>query len=191
MKPYFYRIGWGIVFVMINIRIGSFDILPDVVGYAMILSGLMGLQRWERAYAAGKWAASVLAILSIGRLFQTNDLQLFSNNLETSIIGMLFMLFETLLQMLLIYSICRGTGKLAEHRGMKEMASSAARSWTIYFVCSAATLVTIPFLLNTSASGLSVLLLLTMLGGLISMLLVILLVRQAGRELQEPLDISI
>lgn len=52
MKTLFYRIGYGMVFVIFNIRV-VVDLLPNVIGYLMILSALSELRKKNTALLLG------------------------------------------------------------------------------------------------------------------------------------------
>lgn len=61
---------WGIIFTAINIRIQGFDIVPDVIGYIMVIIGLGRIEKYEEKFSSAKKIAYVLAVLSLTNIVQ-------------------------------------------------------------------------------------------------------------------------
>jgi|GEM_PF-3731642 len=56
---------WGAAFAYFSIRIGGVDILPDVVGYALLVIGCSGLDGLSGRFAVARIFWAVLAVLSV------------------------------------------------------------------------------------------------------------------------------
>lgn len=69
---------WGLLFTVVNIRIQGFDIVPDVVGYIMVIIGLGRIEIYEERFSAAKKMAYVLAALSL-----VNIVQIPANNMQS------------------------------------------------------------------------------------------------------------
>lgn len=60
----FHRIILGFLFILINFKINGFDLIPDFVGYILILSGLSALAEHHGAFSKARIFAGVLLICS-------------------------------------------------------------------------------------------------------------------------------
>ncbi|WP_410769097.1 hypothetical protein [Fontibacillus sp. BL9] len=185
MKTLFYRIGYGMAFVIINIRV-VIDLMPNVIGYLMILSALSGLRKQEKSFRMGVWASVALSIISIPQFFRAHELHL-SNPVLSLNVDLVLNLAEAVLQWVLLYSICAGSFKLAAIRGKGELAASVRFRWYFYFGCSALYMFSYPFVLNAEVTGL---ILISSLATAIAFLMILLVIRRVGRELAVPFEIS-
>lgn len=61
---------WGLLFTVINIRIQGFDILPDVIGYLIVIAGLRKIEAYEGKFTAAKRMARVLTAVSLINIYQ-------------------------------------------------------------------------------------------------------------------------
>ena len=50
-------IGWGLVLVLVDLRLNGFDVLPDVVGWGMVLTGLWAMASLVAEFARARTAA--------------------------------------------------------------------------------------------------------------------------------------
>lgn len=186
MKTLFYRIGYGMVFVIFNIRV-VVDLLPNVIGYLMILSAMSELRKKERSFTLGMWASLALGVISIPSFFQAHELHLNQPVLSLNFL-LVLNLAETLLQWVLIYSICDGIFKLAAIRGNGDLASSIRFRWRFYFGCSALYMIAYPFVLNTQQVAV---VLFSSVATFIAFFMIMLVIRRAGRELSVPFERSV
>ena len=71
MNVGFIRIFWGLLFVVLDIRINSVDlILPDFVGYILIVSGLSQLVPHDKSFRTARLVAVVLIFVSLTTLVE-------------------------------------------------------------------------------------------------------------------------
>lgn len=103
-----YRIAWGLLLVLINVRVGGLDLLPDPLGYLLAASGLWTLSERSRFFQAGGAAALLLLIGSIARMIVGEPGTGFLNGLPPTILELSLRLLDMLLSTLLIYGICKG-----------------------------------------------------------------------------------
>ncbi|WP_449537642.1 hypothetical protein [Ferdinandcohnia sp. Marseille-Q9671] len=75
MKINFNRMFWGFIFILLDIHILVIDILPDPIGYYLILSSLRFVTPENRLGNRIKWLTTGLIIISIPTIFvqQTVD----------------------------------------------------------------------------------------------------------------------
>ena len=67
----FMSIFWGLLFVILDIRIGSFDlILPDFIGYILIFKGLTVLAPEHGGFRKARVFAAIMFFLSIPSLIE-------------------------------------------------------------------------------------------------------------------------
>jgi hypothetical protein len=71
MKVGFTRIFWGLLFVVLDIRMNSIDwILPDFVGYILIASGLSALVQYHQWFRTARLVAIILIFVSLTSLVE-------------------------------------------------------------------------------------------------------------------------
>lgn len=61
---------WGLLFTAINIRIQGFDLVPDVIGYIMVVVGLGKIETYEGKFTSAKKMARVLVAISLINIYQ-------------------------------------------------------------------------------------------------------------------------
>ncbi|WMT38960.1 hypothetical protein RE628_15650 [Paenibacillus sp. D2_2] len=187
MRSLFYRIGYGLIFVIFDIRfLSDLDILPDFIGYLLIMSALVSLRRQAPGFRIGMWAAGVLSLLSLPQILYPIRIHLSEVD-----IGMItngeyaVILIQGLLQLLMLTSIYIGAHYLLVMRGLHDMARSLTARWVFYFICATYLLIVYPFAINSDVSNE---LLVGMVVSLISIFTLILSFRSIGRELYKTLD---
>jgi hypothetical protein len=60
-----HRVAWGFLVVLVDVRFQSFDIIPDVVGCALVIAGLSALAHRHVGFRVARmaaWAALVTAV---------------------------------------------------------------------------------------------------------------------------------
>ncbi|MFC6357844.1 hypothetical protein [Luteococcus peritonei] len=58
-------VGWGLVAVLVDLRLNGFDVLPDVVGWGLVLAGLWALASLAVDFARARLAA-LLGLVAAG-----------------------------------------------------------------------------------------------------------------------------
>jgi len=183
MRPAYSRIAWGLALELIDFRIQSFDVLPDALGYLLIMIGLAGVQPRNGRFVAGWIAACALLIESLPRLAGgppiINLLQ--PQPLDSS--QWLMMGGTAIVETIMLYGICVGIrGQALSEKGQAGLAHSALRTWQAVFGFGTAMLIALPFMLNADRSTTTPWLVLLSLGAFIAGLSVIVLVRKAGKR---------
>lgn len=174
---------WGFIFVIVNINIGPFDILPNFLGYIFIASGLSGLAQVNSLFNRGVLPSMLLVLVSFFSIFYPINLakgNINPFNLWVLGYGTIFLI----LNLFIIYPICKGIYLEAEKVSKEELIRSAKFRWNLMLVLTLVSLFTTPFTLNFGNAF-------KMYSGAISIILaittfsIILLVRKAGIELCE------
>jgi len=181
MKPYS-RIVWGLAFELIDFRIQFFDIMPDVVGYILIMLGLSGIQPRDNHFRLAWVAAGLQMILSIPRIVgQPFTLSLVHPEAQ-GVLPLLMTAIETLAEMAMLYGICAGIRDRARRDGRPDLAHAARTGWFAIFSLGAVSLFVIPFSLNVPSAELTLFLGVLAFAFFVSCLWVIVLVRRAGKS---------
>jgi hypothetical protein len=124
----------GFIFIFFQFNIFSIDILPDVVGYILILSGtnmlLTSFQNDRFVYV--KYASLLLIPLSALDLFIRHSAALNGviNNAQTNgrVFSLVFSALTTFLLIYCVYHLCKGIAQEAQRIGNADIASKAI--WT-------------------------------------------------------------
>lgn len=125
---------FGFIFIFFQFNIGSIDILPDVVGYILILSGTnMLLASFQNdRFVHLKYSSLLLIPLSALDLFIRHSAVLNGvlNNDQTSgrVFSLIFSALTTTLLIYCVYHLCKGIAQEAQRIGNAEIASKAI--WT-------------------------------------------------------------
>lgn len=127
----FKRIFWGFIFLF-DLRFNNFDILPDFIGYILIVSGLGLLLDLNPRFEAARKFALPLIFLSLFDIYQVNiPLNYFSLQPATALIFVLG-LISAVLNLLLVYNLCTGIAERAGELGKTELESTARSRWNMY-----------------------------------------------------------
>lgn len=122
---------WGFLF-MFDFRIQGLDILPNIVGYLLMYSGLANLSSYSSEFAAAKKYSVPLAVLSLFSLYQIQkplgQLSFDPLTLGLTIIG----LVTAVLDLLLVYHLCLGIVEMAKNQANDELQDLAERRWKYY-----------------------------------------------------------
>ncbi len=186
MRRAYSQIFWGLLIDLIDFRFNGFDLLPDLIGYALILAGLTKLRPHSRGFRIAWIAAVVLLLLSALQLFGVRgEISLTSGERpEAGALGLVSLALAA--NMVFFYGICDGIRQSALERRRLSLAGTARSLWYWNFAIGAITLFSFPFQLNYEPGVLYLVFLLLALGSFMTGLLLILLVRRAGRELTRP-----
>lgn len=145
------RLGWGLVIAMIDIRLGYFDLLPDIIGYLMVLSALQQLGSIHPAYKKAKYISIVLIILTIPVLFIQTNVTI----TEFSSIPLAVHLYSQLLfilHILMAYWIFNGLIEMLKQDGAVQLLDTAISRRNTYLVFNILMVIIYPFLLNVEDS---------------------------------------
>lgn len=106
------RIVWGLIIVLLDLRIGFADIFPDFIGYLIITMGLSELGEQNEYYEKAKKFSQLLILLSIPGIYKhTNSLISFPSSYENAVVAYV-LLSAYILKLFMVYYICRAAMKL-------------------------------------------------------------------------------
>lgn len=166
---------WGLLFTAINIRISGFDLVPDVIGYIMVIIGLSRIERYDANFSKAKKISYLLAALALINIYQpeiqntTEPMGMMQPsstvNLSAGIFGtslllaLLFMLAGFAANIYFAFTLCNGMKNLLHQIGDHTLAGICDDRWKL--ICGA-------------EAGLLVSLLLALVGGTIGVIMTML-----------------
>lgn len=69
----FRQIFWGLLLVILDLKLNGFDVLPDFIGYILVAVGCGGLASLSRRFSTAQTLSGVLVVLSlVGFVFPTD-----------------------------------------------------------------------------------------------------------------------
>ncbi|MCE5170491.1 hypothetical protein LQV63_14340 [Paenibacillus profundus] len=125
------RIQWGFLF-FIDYAPGGIDLLPDIVGLALIWSGLNELSAESVRYRQAKNVCIPLIVLAIIEVLQPLLIS-GTPSLFRAWFGVIRSVVETGLNITLVTLMCSGLREIALERGQASFAHTARRR-SLYFV---------------------------------------------------------
>ncbi|GBF74126.1 hypothetical protein PA598K_02457 [Paenibacillus sp. 598K] len=177
MRTNFRKLSWGFLFVLLDIRLGFIDILPDFVGYLLILSALRQLDRHYPGYNKAWPAAVVLCLASlvpVGPQFNLLLQPLPPSPLWVGLTGL-----HQLLLLALVVAIFGTLTRHARSQGKIELANASRNRMRLFVLLQLALLFTLPYSLNTTDTvGFIIPLTILM---LLAMILLVFLCRKAAK----------
>lgn len=143
------KIFWGIIFLF-DFRIGGFDILPDIIGYILIVVGLAAIISRSSHYVTARSVAVPMIFISILDIYQRPVESGFMQVYEPGILMILVGLVSSVLTIVMIHGICFGISEEAAAMGLDDLSSKAQSRWTLYLVLAVITTIGtfIPFLMG-------------------------------------------
>jgi hypothetical protein len=118
----FMRIFWGLVFIVVDIKLNDFDLLlPDFVGYFLIYTALAKLQEIHPRFRIAKLYAASMVFVSTSELLHIDLLSIVSAS-------------GIVLDFLMIWHTCAGIIELALQRGNLSLVRAATNRRALYFV---------------------------------------------------------
>lgn len=189
MQTAYNRVQWGLWLLLLDFRIGPVDILPDLLGAALLLVGLSRLRLADRRFAVALGTAVALTVWSIVDLVKPAPISLF-RLADQSFPSMAWATFGSAVHTFLMYGVAAGIARNAARRKLTDLQQSAITRWRFCFAVAALWLLATPFSLNLSAQTMTPLLLALSVAGFITTISIVLLVRRAGRELHHVIEVE-
>ncbi|CAM3055636.1 hypothetical protein PASE110613_14630 [Paenibacillus sediminis] len=185
MRNAYYSILWGLLLVVLDFRFGTFDVLPDVLGYVLIIIGLSTLKTIDRHFTISWWAAAAMIVISIVTFFQpVSSLEMSTAVQSISVVQIGWAFLLIILDIVMIYGICKGIIGHATLYNNQDLVQFAKRSLNTYVTLSVISLIALPFYLDLP-QGLTMIIFITLwLMLFIAMIFIIRLLYRSGRELE-------
>lgn len=137
---------WGLLFILLDIRIEVLDLLPDFIGYIFIANGLSQLSSNEGMFRKAQPFAILLIFLALPNTIGIADTSIGENVVDLGV--MLYQFVITIVHLFMMYYIFDATYRYAIHLEDVEWANSAKSIWKNYSVIHLIILMINAFLLN-------------------------------------------
>ncbi|MEL7654754.1 MAG: hypothetical protein AAGU75_02470 [Bacillota bacterium] len=190
---------WGLLFTVINIRIQGFDIVPDIIGYIMIIIGLGRIEKYEEKFNSAKKISYVLAVMALVSIYQAPiqstvnqdgmmgtaassvnfSAGIFGSN---ALLGTLMMIAGLAANIYFTYTMCMGMKTLLEQVGDAALAGICEDRWKLVLAAQIGLVVSIAFAMLQIPFG-SIMTILFAALALIAMVLFLLLVHHAYQNI--------
>ena len=123
------------IFIMVEFRVKGFDVLPDFIGYILILNGLSAFQGINDLFERARKLVFPMLLLSALTFYQTPGSNLtFDFSIIVGMLGEIIKLF-------LIYYLFVGIKNMADDRRLDKVALEAESSWRFYLIIGVANLI--------------------------------------------------
>ncbi|AGK95546.1 hypothetical protein [Clostridium pasteurianum] len=143
------RLFWGMIVLIFHINLGPINVLPNFAGYMLIYSGLNILSSQHKIYEKGKLPAIILVILTLKDVWHNKDNSIMiGSSYNLGLVTMLIGAVTAVVDLYLIYIICKGICELCRERELDSLMTNTADAWKFYFVISLIFLFSIPFSIN-------------------------------------------
>ncbi|UFJ42280.1 hypothetical protein LOK74_07250 [Brevibacillus humidisoli] len=136
MYQYAYRqLFWGSLIVLLDVRLQHFDILPDFVGYLIVIASLRKLSSQSSRFRN----AVPFAVVNLPFfLFAVVELQAGLEEFPQSTSDLLWMWGGqafVMLDLFMVYFICSGIALAARNQGHRRLARTVDSRWKFYLIC--------------------------------------------------------
>lgn len=115
---------------MFDFRINGLDLLPDMIGYWLFFSGLQAIMDENQHFRQAKEYVLPLIFISILDIYQ---IQGTSGWQPLSLVGLVIGLALVILDLLVVYHLCRGIIEKAVLIGDENLEYTAEKRWKYYF----------------------------------------------------------
>lgn len=182
MNTYFNRIFWGMILIFLNVNIGSVDILPDIVGYIIIVMALSNLYETknEEAFKKGQlygWLMVLFAAFDmVVKLVGFNESAVGRSIIWSSLYGQ----GVAFVRVILLYYICKGIFNLGERYDNIDISTKAKERWYWVLGLQIGVAIVLAFTLNFKTAVLDTLLIIMAGIGFVLNILIIGLMRKAA-----------
>lgn len=191
---------WGLMFTVINFRIQGFDIVPDIVGYIMVIIGLGRIEKYSGSFSSAKIAAYLLTVLSLFNIYQAPVQNtaaapgMFTTtssvNFNAGIFGpipwlaVLFLIAGTVANLYFACFMCRGMKNLLLSAGDNALAGVCDDRWKLILTAQIGVLVSMLIAMIGIPFG-TVLAILFIILALIALILFLLLIHHTWKSVEE------
>jgi len=183
-KESYKKLFWGFIIVLLDLRFNNFNILPDVIGYLMIVVALGQLENQHQYYGKAKNFAMLLILFAIPDIYQNNNgLQGFRIGDTYSLAIFVLSGVGIIINIFMVYYICQGIFQLSEERQLHELSSMATGRWRGYLIINTILLALMPLIINIGQNTAFMIIAATGLMGFVIQIILISLIKQAGNQL--------
>ncbi len=140
IKGAFRNFYWGFLLILIDIRLGGLDILPDILGFILFAAALNTLASKSIFFSKAQKFNYPMIILSIFSIYerpmQGGGIQLNPLGLP----GVLIAVVSIVLTLLIVYNLFMGIKELAQKQELMDIFNEAEKSWNQFLLLQIAVL---------------------------------------------------
>jgi hypothetical protein len=114
MRADFGYVFWGLVLTVLDFKINQFDLLPDFIGYSLVVYGATGLSKFSSEFLTAGGLSVMLAVCDVITLVLPTDADWFS-------------IVVTLLSALMMWTLLGGVRAMALAHERHELAARAEK----------------------------------------------------------------
>lgn len=122
----------GLGFILIDFSVQARDILPDILGYIMLVIGLMPLTSANPHFTRARNVAIIMIIIS-ALSFITPIRSFVMEMADIAVISVLFSLALYVIELIFMYSIFMGIGELARSKQKNSIFVRTMQLWKYYW----------------------------------------------------------
>lgn len=188
-----YQVSWGLLLILIDIRIEFFDLFPDIVGYILLLAGFNRLKQENRYFEIGNkagWLVMIVSIIQFLTTFGQQPSTMYSFG-DMTLMEAAMQIVLLMGNMILGYCICKGIEYRAERLKQTVLKQAAQIRLRFFLIIQLMWLIIIPFSLNLDQDIILPILFILGIAVIISWLSIVLLARAAGRLWKDRQGIAI
>jgi len=168
---------WGFLFRLVSIPVYGFHIPPDFISYILFIIGLNRLIAYSDRFSTSRTLSIILLVMSLFYIY-TPDKEVGTFNLLS-----LMDIPYGILNLILVYYLCKGVADVALSRDDHELMEIAIRRWKLYIWGFIVTIASI-FLVFVSPILASILIIASVIYVFIIHFLLMGLMRRASRLIQ-------
>jgi hypothetical protein len=185
MAP-FARLFWGFLFNLIDLRVSGFDILPDLIGYGFMLSGLRPLERHSVRFAKARSFVLPLLFLSVLDLVQPGGEP--GDSVSGGVMALILLLgiVSTVIDFLMVFNICCGVAEMARSREFHDLERKAMQRWRLYIGSGIAAVVAIALTLSDPETFIALIILAAVFAIVVAVLMLLLMRESKNRFYPRP-----
>ncbi len=176
------RMGWGLLFELIDIRIAAFDLLPDFIGYILLATALSALGGQHAGFRRARWAAIAMIALTLPSVLVTSN----AGFADMAVLPLGLHLYGQALlavHVAMAYWMFGGLRHMAAQAGDSGLQAAAELRMQLYMAVNFAQLAAYPFVLNAGDDMIGLLLVAGVLAFIMELLLLGLTFKTAKRRL--------
>jgi len=125
---------WGFLFIMMDIKISGFDILPDIIGYILFAIGFSILAEKSNFFINAENVNIVMIILSVFNIYE-KPFQ--GEGVQFGVYGTLSVLLaiaSLVFSLLVVYNLFMGIKDLAKTKAKFDIIEEVDKKWNQYLI---------------------------------------------------------
>ncbi len=134
------KIFWGFLFIMVDVRIMGFDILPDIVGFILFAIGFGLLASGSDYFVKARSLNVPMIALSIFSIYEAPAQGGGIHLGPFWLLGVLIGIGTIVLTLMVVYNLFMGIKDLAGQNELQQLADEAEERWKQFWMLQAAVL---------------------------------------------------